>query len=84
MHEYFPGPDFQPKTYRGRVSVFRARRQPLNRIRDKELGWSKLAHGGVDLRYLPGKHGNSVLKEPHVQNLAAEIKRHLFDGDQKN
>jgi amino acid adenylation domain-containing protein len=77
MKTYFPGPDFQPKTYRGRVSVFRARRQPLDRIRDKELGWSKLALGGVDLHYVPGKHGESVLREPHVRVLADELKQCL-------
>jgi amino acid adenylation domain-containing protein len=77
MKTYFPGPDFQPKTYRGRVSVFRARRQPLDRIRDKELGWNKLALGGVDLHYVPGKHGVSVLREPHVRLLADELKRRL-------
>jgi len=77
MHAYFPGPDFQPRTYAGRVAVFRTRTQPLNRIRDKELGWGKLARGGVDLHYVPGRHGASVLREPHVQVLATEIKKYL-------
>jgi hypothetical protein len=80
MRVYFPGPDFVPKTYAGRVSVFRARRQPLNRIRDKELGWGKLAVGGVDLHYVPGKHGASVLREPHVRVLADELKHCLLDA----
>jgi amino acid adenylation domain-containing protein len=77
MHAYFPGSAFQPKTYRGRVSVFRIRKQPLNRIRDKELGWSKLAVGGVNLHYVPGRHGSSVLSEPNVRVLAAEVKKYL-------
>ncbi|MDQ2855409.1 MAG: AMP-binding protein, partial [Acidobacteriota bacterium] len=77
MQAYFPGPGFQPNTYAGRVAVFRAREQPLNRIRDKALGWGKLAMGGVDLHYVSGKHGASVLREPHVQVLAAEVKKHL-------
>ena len=51
-----------------------ARWQPLNRIRDKELGWGKLAEGGVDLYSVPGRHGQSVLSEPHVQVLAAKVK----------
>jgi amino acid adenylation domain-containing protein len=79
MHAYFPGPDFQPKTYAGRVGVFRTRTQPLNRIRDKSLGWGKLAEGGVDIHYVPGRHGASVLREPHVQVLAAEIKKYLVN-----
>jgi len=76
---YFPGPDFVPRTYPGRVSVFRAHKQPLNRIRDKELGWGRLAEGGVDLHYVPGKHGASVLQEPNVQVLAAAMKKCLVD-----
>lgn len=79
MRAYFPGPNFQPKTYAGRVAVFRARKQPLNRIRDKDLGWGKLATGGVDLHYVPGRHGASVLREPNVQVLAAEVKKCLVD-----
>lgn len=79
MRVYFPGPEFQPKTYPGKVSVFRAHSQPLNRIRDKGLGWGKLALGGVDLHYVPGQHGVSVLREPNVQILAAEIKKCLVD-----
>jgi hypothetical protein len=77
MRAYFPGPEFQPKTYPGKVSVFRARSQPINRIRDKGLGWGTLALGGVDLYYIPGRHGISVLREPHVQVLATEIKKCL-------
>ena len=77
MQAYFPGPDFQPQTYPGRVAVFRARSQPLNRIRDKALGWGKLAIGGVDVHYVPGEHGASVLREPNVQVLAEEIRGYL-------
>ncbi len=73
---YFPGPDYVPTSYGGRISVFRARRQPRNRIRDPQLGWGKLAEGGVDVHFIPGDH-SSVLKEPHVQGLAAELKKCL-------
>ena len=73
---YFPGPGYVPTTYGGRITVFRARRQPRDRIRDLHLGWGKLARGGVDLRFIPGEH-HSVLKEPHVQELASELKKCL-------
>lgn len=82
MSAYFPGPNFKPKTYGGRVSVFRIRRQPLNRVRDKELGWGKLAKGGVDLHYVRGKHGWPLLREPTVRDLAAELKQCLLDASQ--
>jgi len=77
---YFPGPDYVPTSYGGRISVFRARRQPRNRIRDLHLGWSRLAKGGVDVHFIPGDHGN-VLKEPHVQGLAAALKKCLRQQD---
>jgi thioesterase domain-containing protein/acyl carrier protein len=73
---YFPGPDYVPTSYSGRIVVLRARRQPRNRIRDLNLGWGKLAKGGVDVHFIPGDHGN-VLKEPHVQGLAAALKKCL-------
>jgi aspartate racemase len=78
LHElYFPGPDFVPRTYGGRIAVFPVREQPRNRIRDPQLGWGRLARGGVDVHIIPGGHA-SLLKEPHVQGLAAELKKHLL------
>jgi aspartate racemase len=73
---YFPGPGYVPTTYGGRIAVFRSRQQPRNRIRDPHLGWGKLARGGVDVYFIPGGH-TSVLKEPNVQSLAAELKKCL-------
>jgi len=80
---YFPGPDYVPASYGGRIVVFRARRQPHNRIRDLHLGWSKLARGGVDVHFIPGDHGN-VFKEPHVQGLAAQLKKCLRQDSEQN
>lgn len=83
LHEvYFPGPGFVPRTYKGRIAVFRAHRQPRQRIRDVSLGWGRLALGGVDVHYIPGGH-TSVLKEPYVQGLAAELKKCLLDSKAK-
>jgi acyl transferase domain-containing protein/thioesterase domain-containing protein/acyl carrier protein len=73
---YFPGSGFVPKTYNGRISVFRVKGQPLNRIRDAALGWGRLAKGGVDIHIVPGKHG-TVLKEANVSGLAEELKKCL-------
>ncbi len=79
MYEvYFPGPDFVPKTYPGRVTVFRTKRQPLDRIRDPQLGWGRLAGGVVDVHVIPGKHGN-LLREPNVPGLAEELKKCLLE-----
>jgi aspartate racemase len=79
VHElYFPGPDFVPRTYSGRIEVFRARHQPRERIRDLSLGWGKLAGGGVDVHFIPGQH-DSLLKEPYVEGLANELKKSLLN-----
>jgi thioesterase domain-containing protein/acyl carrier protein len=78
LHEtYFPGADFVPPTYRGAIAVFRVRRQPLNRIRDKQLGWGSRTSGAVDIHIVPGKHGN-ILNEPNVGGLAEELKKWLL------
>jgi thioesterase domain-containing protein len=73
---YFPGPDFVPTFFEGRIAVFRTERQPPNRIRDTYLGWRRLAMDGVDLHFISGHH-DTVLKEPYVQDLAAALKKCL-------
>ena len=72
LEVYFPGPGFNPKTYAGRVAVFRAREQPRYRIRDNSLGWATLVPGGVEIYDIPGTH-STVLSEPHVQGLAGAL-----------
>jgi thioesterase domain-containing protein len=74
---YFPDSSFVPRIYPGKITVFRVRRQPLNRIRDAQLGWGKMAGGGVDVRVIPGKH-DTVLREPNVQGVAAELRKCLL------
>ena len=73
---YFPGPEFEPKTYAGRVLVLRVVKQPRNRISSKDLGWSRLARGGVDVRMISGTH-ETLLRDPHVRALAGELKEFI-------
>jgi aspartate racemase len=77
---YFPGPDYVAPSIEGRIAVFRTHRQPHNRIRDEQLGWGKLAKGGVDINSIPGDH-DTVLKEPYVQGLADALKKYLRRPD---
>jgi thioesterase domain-containing protein len=74
---YFPGAKFVPPAYGGRISIFRVRRQPLNRIRDPQLGWGRLARGGVELHSVPGGH-STLTQEPYVGRLAEELKKCLL------
>jgi len=73
---YFPGADFQPRTYPGRILVFRVLKQPRNRIYNWNLGWERLAGGGVEVCVIPGTH-ETLLREPHVRALATELKKFI-------
>jgi amino acid adenylation domain-containing protein len=64
---------YTARSYRGRVTLFRTRAQPLFRALGKDKGWKELAAQGVDVRIVPGNHLN-MYDEPHVQVLAREIK----------
>ncbi len=39
---------------------------------DPQLGWGRLAAGGVDVRELPGQH-LSIFQDPHVRVLAEKL-----------
>src|SRR5438045_2853711 len=77
LHQvYFPGPDFKPRIYPGRILVFRVNKQPRNRISSWDLGWGRLAQAGVDVRVIAGTH-ETLLREPHVSALATELKEFI-------
>ena len=67
---------YQPKPYPGRVTLFRATRQPAGVHPDPDLGWTGIAHGGVEIIEVPGHHG-AVIYEPRVGVLARELARCL-------
>ena len=69
---YWPGPDFVPTMYSGRLTLFRTKRQLRVRINDYKMGWGKRATGGVDVYPIPGKHG-VLLREPLVIYLAEKM-----------
>jgi amino acid adenylation domain-containing protein len=64
--------DYRPGLYGGRVTLLRARVQPLLGPHEPTLGWEALARGGVDIRRVPGNH-ITLLKEPHLKALAQEL-----------
>jgi thioesterase domain-containing protein len=68
--------EYQPRPYAGRVTLFRARVQPLVSSHDPALGWRALATGGVDVHETPGTH-LSMLREPQAQDLALHLSAHL-------
>ncbi len=58
--------------YPGRITLFRARAQPLFCSFDPEMNWGALALGGVDVREVAGAH-HTMLSGPYVERLAAEL-----------
>lgn len=69
---------YTPQTYAGRIVLFRATDRALgvSETLDPQLGWGKIATGGVDAFGVPGNH-LSMLSEPHVQVLANHLRTYL-------
>ncbi|HEX2268956.1 MAG TPA: amino acid adenylation domain-containing protein [Pyrinomonadaceae bacterium] len=64
--------DYVPQIYPGRVTLFRASKRSLGDKTDRDLGWGKLAAGGVEIHEIPGYHG-SIVMEPRVRILAQKL-----------
>jgi amino acid adenylation domain-containing protein len=71
---YWPGRDFTPPTYGGRLTLFRTKKQDFSRIRDYQMGWGARSLGGVDVIPIPGAHA-LILREPYVIDLARKMDR---------
>lgn len=64
--------EYVPQIYPGRVTLFRASKRSSGHKNDRDLGWGKLAAGGVEIHEIPGYHG-SIVMEPRVRILAQEL-----------
>jgi thioesterase domain-containing protein len=64
---------YNPDIYPGDVTLLRATELPPGRARDPQLGWGKLAAGGVEVRLIPGYFAHTIL-EPSVRDLAEQLK----------
>jgi MbtH protein len=71
--------DYQPRAYPGRVTLFRARAQPLFRLQEPDLGWRGVACGGLQIVVIPGTH-DDLLSEPVVQVLAQSLQACLEEA----
>jgi thioesterase domain-containing protein/acyl carrier protein len=65
---------YTPQPYAGALAVFRNERQPPDDAcrASADLGWAALAGGALQLRSVPGSHGDA-LAPPHVAFLAREL-----------
>jgi thioesterase domain-containing protein len=68
--------EYAPAVYAGRVTLFRARTRPLFREHGPDLGWGRLAGGGLEVVDVPGNH-DTVLREPRVRTLAQALQARL-------
>ena len=66
---------YVPQNYPNRITLFRAAEQSDATKQDLTLGWSALARD-IQLHQVPGNH-LSLLKQPHVQTLAQQLKQCL-------
>lgn len=65
---------YLPQPYPGRIVLFWASGESLG-YRDYRMAWSEVAEA-LEVHVIPGDH-NSLRQEPHVQVLAAKLKRCL-------
>jgi thioesterase domain-containing protein len=63
--------------YGGTVTVFRRRRQPYFRIRDRQLGWGMRTTGKVEVLEIATPIHEVVLREPFVKELAQRLDEKL-------
>ncbi|MDP8963997.1 MAG: thioesterase domain-containing protein, partial [Cyanobacteriota bacterium] len=66
--------NYVPHPYPGKVVLFRAMdRSGFEAYSDAQWGWGSLAAGGLEVHHVPGDH-IGILKEPHVQVLATNLR----------
>jgi len=74
---------YKPRTYAGRVTLFRASYGPLFHPLEYDLGWGRFALGGVEILTVRGNHQNIML-DPRVQALAFQLRKCLEEADQSS
>ncbi|MBV9276531.1 MAG: amino acid adenylation domain-containing protein [Verrucomicrobia bacterium] len=67
---------YQPRTYAGKLILFRARDPDDGYEHARDRGWGEFAQGGLEIHDVPGHHG-SIFEEPHVETLAQKLQTYL-------
>ena len=65
--------EYKIQVYPGQVTLFRASEQFAKTQHSRDLGWSDLAGGGVEIRDVPGDH-LSMFQEPFVEVVTEKLK----------
>ncbi|HVO63601.1 MAG TPA: amino acid adenylation domain-containing protein [Terriglobales bacterium] len=69
---YWPGKDFVPAKYSGKITLFKVPKQPFFYINDPLMGWGTRTTGSVEVQPIKSKH-LALLREPHVAPLADKL-----------
>ena len=64
--------NYDPKIYPGKITLFRATNLGGGIEHDPQMGWGRLAGGGLETHVIPGYHAHIVL-EPRVRVLATQL-----------
>ena len=70
---------YAPRPFGGRTIQFWTHGRLARLSPEMERSWRRLLPGGMLLQEVPGEHF-TVLREPHVQSLAGQLKKYLADG----
>jgi thioesterase domain-containing protein len=69
---------YVPKPYAGRVLLYRSRTEPLYHLFEVDRVWRHLSSDVTTIR-VPGTH-LTLIREPHVARLAADLRARLADA----
>ena len=79
----FAGSNYSPGIYDGRVLLFRCCVRPAGEESGRDLGWSEVARGGLEVHEIPGDH-HSMWVEPNIRAVAARLKTCLHQARDGN
>lgn len=69
---YWPGKNFEPAKFGGRITVFKNPKQAFFYVRDPLMGWGNRTTADVDLQFVETRHG-FFMREPYVRDLAHKL-----------
>ncbi len=83
---YWPGKDFVPPIFGGKITLFKMPKQPYYYKRDPLMGWEARTTAGVDLHVinLESKRHMLLFREPHVRLLARKLAACLERAQEKS
>jgi thioesterase domain-containing protein len=66
------GNAYSPKSFSGRLTLFRAKGGAVEYRHDPALGWDAVVQGGVDVLMVQGDH-LSIMEKPNVADLVSQL-----------